>query len=225
MKLENNIKNDWKEIIETEMQKPYFVEINKKIETDLNSGITIYPPLNLVFNAFEKTPFKDIKVVILGQDPYHGIGQAQGFCFSVPENIKLPPSLKNIYKEIEASLGIKNSNSGDLTPWTKQGVFLLNAILTVQAGNPASHSKIGWEKFTNEIIKSISDEKENVIFLLWGAFAQGKKSLIDTNKHIVLESPHPSPFSAHRGFLGNNHFKSVNEILKKQGKKEIDWKI
>lgn len=225
MKLENNIKNDWKEIIETEMQKPYFSEINNKIEDDLSSEITIYPPLDLVFKAFNKTTLNDLKVVILWQDPYHWVWQAQGFCFSVPKNTKLPPSLKNIYKEIEASLWIKNSNSWDLTPWTKEWVFLLNAILTVQAGNPASHSKIGWEKFTNEIIKIISDKKEKVIFLLWWAFAQSKKSLIDTNKHIVLESPHPSPFSAHRWFLWNKHFKMVNEILKSRWEKEIDWKI
>lgn len=225
MKLENYIKNDWKDIIEKEFGKEYFSWIKAEIQKDLDSSITIYPPLNMVFNAFEKTNFKDLKVVILWQDPYHWAWQAQGFCFSVPEWTKLPPSLKNIYKEIEASLWIKNSTSWDLTPWTKQWVFLLNAILTVQAWNPASHSKIGWEKFTNQIIKTISDEKENVIFLLWWAFAQGKKALIDTKKHIVLESPHPSPFSAHRWFLWNNHFKKVNEILLERWEKEIDWKI
>ncbi|MDD3794141.1 MAG: uracil-DNA glycosylase [Candidatus Gracilibacteria bacterium] len=225
MKINNNLCDEWLKIIETEMHKPYFKEIINKIESDKDNSIVIYPKENMIFNAFEKTNFKDLKVVILGQDPYHGAGQAQGFCFSVPEGTKLPPSLKNIYKEINNSLQIDNKDNGDLTPWTKQGVFLLNAILTVQAGKPASHSKIGWEKFTNEIIKNISDKKENVIFLLWGAFAQGKKSLIDTNRHIVLESPHPSPFSAHRGFLGNNHFKKTNEILKSWGKKEIDWKI
>ena len=225
MKLSENISKDWLEIIEIEIKKPYFQEINTKINDDLNAWITIFPPLNMVFNAFEKTTFNDIKVVILWQDPYHGAGQAQGFCFSVPEWTKLPPSLKNIYKEINNSLQIDNKNNGDLTTWTKQWVFLLNAILTVQAWNPASHSKIGWEKFTNEIIKKISEKQEKVVFLLWWAFAISKKSLIDTNKHIVLESPHPSPFSAHRWFLWNNHFKKTNEILKSWWKKEIDWKI
>jgi len=225
MKLSENISKDWLEIIETETKKSYFDEINTKINDDLNAWITIYPPINMVFNAFEKTPFENIKVVILWQDPYHWDGQAQGFCFSVPEWTKLPPSLKNIYKEINNSLQIDNKNNGDLTPWTKQWVFLLNAILTVQAWNPASHSKIGWEKFTNEIIKKISEKQDKIVFLLWWAFAISKKSLIDTNKHIVLESPHPSPFSAHRWFLWNNHFKKTNEILKNWWKKEIDWKI
>lgn len=225
MKISETLSTKWLEIIKQEQEKEYYKDIKKKIAEDISSWITIYPPLDMVFNAFEKTSFGDLKVVILWQDPYHWPGQAQGFCFSVPRWTKLPPSLKNIYKEIETSLWIKNSTSWDLTPWTKQWVFLLNAILTVQAWNPASHSKIGWEKFTNEIIKTISDEKDNVIFLLWWAFAQSKKSLIDTQKHIVLESSHPSPFSAHRWFLWNNHFKKVNEILNKRWEKEIDWKI
>lgn len=225
MKISETLSTKWLEIIKQEQEKEYYKDIKKKIAEDISSWITIYPPLDMVFNAFEKTSFGDLKVVILWQDPYHWPGQAQGFCFSVPKWTKLPPSLKNIYKEIETSLWIKNSTSWDLTPWTKQWVFLLNAILTVQAWNPASHSKIGWEKFTNEIIKTISDEKDNVIFLLWWAFAQSKKSLIDTQKHIVLESSHPSPFSAHRWFLWNNHFKKVNEILNKRWEKEIDWKI
>ncbi len=220
MNLKYNVSKDWEKIIENEIKKPYFEEINKKINDNINSWITIYPPLELVFNAFEKTPFNDIKVVILWQDPYHWKGQAQWFCFSVPNWTKLPPSLKNIYKEINNSLQIDNKNNWDLTPWTKEWVFLLNAILTVQAWNPASHSKIGWEKFSDEIIKSISDKKEKVVFLLWWAFAINKKSLIDTNKHIVLESPHPSPFSAHRWFLWNNHFKKTNEILKSWWKKK-----
>lgn len=225
MKLSENIDKDWLEIIETESKKPYFQDITEKINDEIKTWITIYPPIDMVFNAFEKTPLKEIKVVILWQDPYHWTGQAQGFCFSVPEWIKLPPSLKNIYKEINNSLQIDNKNNGDLTAWTKQWVFLLNSILTVQAWNPASHSKIGWEKFTNEIIKKISEKQEKVVFLLWWAFAISKKSLIDTNKHIVLESPHPSPFSAHRWFLWNNHFKKTNEILKSWWKKEIDWKL
>lgn len=225
MKINENISQKWLEIIQKEKNKEYFKNIEKKINEDIKSWITIYPPIENIFNAFEKTAFEDIKVVILWQDPYHGPGQAQWFCFSVPEWMKLPPSLKNIYKEINNSLQIDNKNNGDLTSWTKEWVFLLNAILTVQAWNPASHSKIGWEKFSDEIIKIISLEHEKVIFLLWWAFAISKKSLIDTNKHIVLESPHPSPFSAHRWFLWNNHFKKTNEILKSWWKKEIDWKV
>jgi uracil-DNA glycosylase len=207
------------------MKQPYFTEIKQKIVLDLNAWITIYPPLNQVFNAFEKTPFADLRIVILGQDPYHGPNQAQWFCFSVPKWVTLPPSLQNIYKEIEDSLWIKNWESGDLTPWTKQWVFLLNSALTVQAGKPMSHAQIGWEKFTDYVIKSISDKKTWVIFLLWGAFAQSKKYLIDENKHIVLETTHPSPFSAHRGFLGSECFKKVNEILEARGEKVIDWRV
>ena len=224
MKLTENLDKEWLEILEPEIKKDYFKNIKQKIVDDINNWKTIYPPLELVFNAFVKTPFNDIKVVILWQDPYHWAGQAQGFCFSVPNWVRLPPSLQNIYKEIDNSLSIKNTN-WDLTPWTKQWVFLLNAVLTVEASKPASHSQIWWEVFTDYVIKSISDKKENVIFLLWWAFAQSKKSLIDTNKHIVLETTHPSPFSAHRWFLGSSCFKEVNEILKGRSQKEINWQV
>ena len=225
MKLENYLDKDWLEIIIPEIKKEYFLKIKEKIVEDINSWVKIYPELDNIFNAFKKTTFKDLKVVIIWQDPYHWKWQAQGFCFSVPKGIKLPPSLQNIYKEIENSLWIKNWESWDLTPWTEQWVFLLNAILTVQESKPASHSKIWWEIFTDYIIKSISDRKEWVIFLLWWSFAQSKKYLIDKNKHYILETTHPSPFSAHRWFLWCWHFKKVNDILKNKWEKEINWKI
>lgn len=225
MKLQNSLSPEWLEILTPEMQKPYFQDIKKKLVDDINAGITIYPSLDNIFNAFVKTPFKDLRVVILWQDPYHWPNQAQWFCFSVQNGVKLPPSLQNIYKEIEDSLWIKNWNSGDLTPWTKQWVFLLNSALTVQAWKPMSHSQIGWETFTDYVIKSISDKKLWVIFLLWGSFAQSKKYLIDESKHIILETTHPSPFSAYRWFLGCWHFKKVNEILEEREEEKIDWKV
>ncbi|MCD5385083.1 uracil-DNA glycosylase [Candidatus Gracilibacteria bacterium] len=215
-----NIKNSWKNILEEECQNTYFKKIEQKINDDINNGITIYPEIKNIFKAFEKTSFDDIKVVILGQDPYHGKGQAQGFCFSVPKGTKLPPSLKNIYKELNI-----DTKNGDLTPWTKQGVLLLNAILTVQEENPASHAKIGWEQFTDNIIKKISKDKKGIIFLLWGTFAQSKEKLIDHLKHYILKTTHPSPFSAYRGFIGSNCFLETNKILKQNGKKEINWNI
>ncbi len=215
----------WNKSLKNEIAKKYFKKIEEKISKDLKSGITIYPKQEKIFAAFEKTPFDKVKVVILWQDPYHWEWQAQWFCFSVPKWTKLPPSLRNIYKELNSSLWIDISNSWDLTPWTKQWVFLLNAILTVKAWEPASHSKIWWWEFTDAVIKTISDEKEWIIFLLWWAFAQGKKKLIDENKHFVLETSHPSPFSAHKWFLWSNCFKKSNEILKKEWKTEIDWKI
>ena len=214
------MENSWLKHLKNEFKKPYFEDIKQKITDDIKSWITIYPETKNIFNAFEKTPFNKIKVVIIGQDPYHGPWQAQGFCFSVPEWIKLPPSLRNIYKELWI-----DSKNGDLTPWTKQWVFLLNAILTVQAWNPASHAKIGWEKFTNEVITTISNQKKGIVFLLWWAFAQSKKALIDTKKHFILETTHPSPFSAYRWFLWSDCFKKTKKILKKNWKKEIDWKV
>lgn len=225
MTLQSILDKEWLEILEPEIQKPYFQEIKQKIVDDINAWITIYPSLKDIFNAFTKTPFNDLRVVILGQDPYHWPNQAQWFCFSVSKWVKLPPSLQNIFKEIEDSLWIKNWENGDLTLWAKQWVFLLNSALTVQAGKPMSHSQIGWETFTDYVIKSISDKKVWVIFLLWGSFAQSKKYLIDENKHIVLETSHPSPFSASRWFLGCEHFKKVNEILVEKWEKEIDWKV
>lgn len=220
-----NLSNEWQKIINNEKEKPYFKNIEKVVDDNLKSWITVYPPLEKIFNAFEKTPFEEIKVVIIWQDPYHQKWQAQGFCFWVPTWFKLPPSLKNIYKELNNSLWIDNWNNWDLTPWTKQWVFLLNASLTVQESKPMSHAKIWWEIFTDNIIKQISDNKKWVIFLLWWWFAQSKKKLIDTKKHYILETSHPSPLWAYRWFLWSGCFKEVNNILKKNWKSEIDWTI
>ena len=220
MNIKPNIQNSWKNILENEFKKEYFKQIEENIDKDIKKWIIIYPKKEDIFAAFKKTDFNDLKVVILWQDPYHWEWQAQGFCFSVPKWIKLPPSLRNIYKELWI-----DSKNWDLTSWTKQWVFLLNAILTVQAWNPASHSKIWWETFTDNIIKTISDKKDWVIFLLWWAFAQTKEKLIDTNKHYILKTTHPSPFSAYRWFLWSNCFEETNKILKENWEKEINWKI
>ncbi len=198
------------------------------IENNLNQELLqfdIFPPLPLVFNALNLTSLNNTKIVIIGQDPYHNINQAHGLSFSVKDEVKIPPSLKNICKEIESDLNIKMSDSGNLTSWAKQGVLLLNSILTVRAHEPASHKNIGWEYFTDEIIKLISLEKENVVFLLWGKFAQAKAHLIDSNKHLILQAAHPSPFSVYRGFYGCKHFSLSNEYLKKHQKAIIDWTI
>lgn len=187
-------------------------------------GKTVYPKPENIFKAFWLTPFSEVKVVILGQDPYHGAGQAHGLCFSVADGIKPPPSLVNIYKELEADLGVKKDfTSGNLEDWSRQGVFLLNAILTVVASTPASHQKLGWEDFTDEVIKTISQRKEHVVFILWGNYARAKRVLIDQTKHLVIEAPHPSPFSAYSGFFGSKPFSQVNNYLKQQGESEIDW--
>ena len=218
-----NIEASWLEILKDEFEKDYMKEIKSFLVKEIENWKTIYPHPKNIFKAFDKTPFDKVKVVILGQDPYHWPNQAQGFCFSVEKWQKLPPSLKNIYKELETSLWISPSNSWDLTAWTEKWVFLLN--LTVEAGKPASHSQIGWEKFTDSVIKTISDKKENIVFLLWGAFAQSKEYLIDKNKHFILKTSHPSPFSANRWFLWSNCFKETNEILEKIWKEKIDWKL
>lgn len=221
----NHIPKTREEILANEFQKPYYLEIKKTIVNDINNGETIYPPLDKVLNAFEKTPLDNLKVVILWQDPYHGPGQAHGLSFSVQDGIKSPPSLKNIYKELFDDLGITPPNSGNLEKWTREWVLLLNAILTVRDGQPASHSKIGWETFTDNVIKAISDKQENIIFILWWNFARSKKVLIDSKKHFIIESAHPSPFSAYNGFFGSKPFSKTNEILKKIGKKEINWNL
>src|ERR1043165_1878620 len=218
------IEESWKQVLKDEFQKPYFPLIKQFIVAQKAKGKTVYPPGQLVFNAFNLTPFSDIKVVILGQDPYHGPGQAQGLCFSVPHGIKQPPSLVNIFKEIKTDLGIDPPNHGNLEKWAKQGVLLLNASLTVNAGEANSHSQSGWQTFTDAVIKKISDEKTGVIFLLWGNFARAKKALIDTSKHYVLEAAHPSPLSG-GAFFGCRHFSKANELLKQQGKEPIDWKV
>ncbi len=219
------IEDSWKQVLHEEFKKPYFSEIVNFLKTEKNCGKIIYPTGTNIFNAFNKTAFGNVKVVILGQDPYHGYGQAHGLSFSVQPGVKLPPSLQNIFKEIKSDIGIENFSTGDLTPWAEKGVLLLNAALTVRDSEPMSHAKIGWAKFTDAVIKIVSDKKENVIFLLWGKFAQDKQILIDTDSHYVLKAAHPSPLSAHNGFFGCKHFSKTNEILIKHGQNPIDWKL
>ena len=213
----------WKDIIENEQQKAYYGKLKEELDKRYKNSI-VFPEKQNIFKAFSLTKFEDLKVVILGQDPYHGIGQAQGLSFSTPSNIKNPPSMVNILKEINDDLGKKSvCEDGDLTPWAKQGIMLLNTILTVEQGLAKSHHNLGWEIFTDNIIKYISDNKENVIFLLWGSPAISKTKLIDKNKHFILTAPHPSPLSVYRGFYGCKHFSKTNEILKKLNKEEIIW--
>ncbi len=219
------IEASWKDVLKTEFSKAYFEQAALHIKTEKSQGKTIYPPGSLIFNAFNTTPFDKVKVVILGQDPYHGPGQAHGLCFSVQNGVPPPPSLVNIFKELQEDVGIDAPTHGNLTHWAQQGVFLLNASLTVRAGEPMSHSKIGWAQFTDNVIKTISDKKEHVVFLLWGKFAQEKKVLIDETKHLILKAAHPSPLSAHNGFLGCKHFSKTNEYLVKNGIDPIDWSL
>jgi uracil-DNA glycosylase len=218
------IEAGWKAILKEEFEKPYFVDLVNFIKQELKAGKQIYPPGKLIFNAFEQTPFDRLKVVILGQDPYHGEHQAHGLSFSVPEGIAQPPSLVNIFKEIKTDLNIEPPRHGNLESWAKQGVFLLNAILTVRKSEAASHSKAGWEYFTDAVIRKISEHKSGVIFLLWGNFARKKKALINTDKHFILEAAHPSPLSAN-GFFGCKHFSKTNILLQLQGLPEINWAI
>jgi len=216
---------NWKEVLQDEFSKSYFQEIVAFLKIEKVQGKIIYPPGSLIFNAFNTTPFDKVKVVLLGQDPYHGPGQAHGLCFSVQNGIALPPSLINIYKELHDDVGIPIPKTGDLTHWAEQGVFLLNASLTVRTGDPMSHSKIGWSTFTDAVIKIISAQKRNVVFLLWGRFAQDKQSLIDETKHHVLKAAHPSPFSADKGFFGCRHFSKTNNFLVRDGLDPIDWSL
>ncbi len=219
------IEASWKDVLKTEFTKPYFLQVVTHLKTERATNAVIYPPGQLIFNAFSTTPFNNVKVVILGQDPYHGAGQAHGLSFSVPEGVKPPPSLVNIYKELQQDIGMPIPHSGNLTKWAEQGVLLLNAVLTVRANEPASHAKIGWMDFTDAVIRKISDEKKGVVFLLWGRFAQDKQVLIDETKHHVLKAAHPSPFSADKGFFGCKHFSRANDLLMKQGLSPIDWNI
>lgn len=217
------IEPSWKEVLSSEFDKPYFAALAAALHAEKEAGITIYPPGRLIFNAFELTPFPKVRVVILGQDPYHRPGEAEGLSFSVPEGVALPPSLKNIYKEISADTGLDLSRrGGSLRGWAEQGVFLLNSILTVRAGEAASHSKLGWQTFTDAVIQAISDGRDGVVFLLWGRFARGKKELIDTSRHYVLEAAHPSPLAG-GAFFGCRHFSKTNEILSAEGFEPIDW--
>ncbi|MBL0146623.1 MAG: uracil-DNA glycosylase [Chitinophagaceae bacterium] len=220
------IEQSWKDALKHEFTKPYFLQIATFLKTEKASGKIIYPPGPLIFNAFNQTPFSKVKVVIIGQDPYHGAGQAHGLSFSVQNGIKPPPSLVNIFKEIHSDIGIAMPKEyGNLTSWAQQGILLLNAALTVRANEPFSHAKFGWADFTDAVIKKISDEKKGIVFLLWGKFAQDKQVLIDETKHFVLKAAHPSPFSADKGFFGCKHFSKTNDLLVKQGLQPIDWKL
>ena len=219
------IEESWKEVLKDEFKKPYFKQITEHIKTEKEQGKTIYPPGPLIFNAFEQTPFSQVKVVLLGQDPYHGARQAMGLSFSVPEGVTKPPSLVNIFKELHDDVGVPIPKSGNLSKWAQQGVLLLNASLTVRAGEANSHSKIGWHQFTNEVIKKVSEEKDHVVFLLWGRFAQDKMELIDTKKHHILKAAHPSPFAAEKGFFGCRHFSKTNDYLMKHQIDPIDWAL
>lgn len=217
------IESSWKKLLEPEFEQPYFAQIVHFLKDEKKAGKTIYPPGPLIFNAFACTPADQVKVVILGQDPYHGPGQAHGLSFSVQRGVPPPPSLVNMFKEIGEELGLPVPRHGNLEHWAKQGVMLLNASLTVEAAQPMSHSKIGWHHFTDAVIRTISEQKEHIVFMLWGRFAQSKETLIDTGKHLVLKAAHPSPLSAHNGFFGCGHFKKTNDYLEKHGIDPIDW--
>ncbi|MAR85118.1 MAG: uracil-DNA glycosylase [Cytophagia bacterium] len=216
------IENSWKHELKKIFDSRFFYTITKAIKKEYKSN-EVYPKGSDIFNAFNLCPFDKLKVVIIGQDPYHGYGQANGLCFSVNSNIKIPPSLKNIYKELKYNYSDFTFKDGDLSNWANQGVLLLNSILTVRKGQPGSHKQIGWEIFTDSVIKTISKRKKKIVFILWGAFAKSKSKLIDKNKHLILESSHPSPFSAYSGFFHQNHFIKTNNYLSKNGYKKIDW--
>lgn len=218
------IEKRWKEILEEEFSSDYFLSLKKFLVEEKKKNV-VYPPGSLIFNAFNLTPFNRVKVVIIGQDPYHGEGQAHGLCFSVPDGVPRPPSLVNIFKELQADLGIPEPRTGNLENWAHQGVLLLNATLTVRAHQPGSHQKKGWETFTDSAIHSLSTHRDNLVFLLWGAYAQKKTELIDANRHHILKAAHPSPLSASKGFFGCRHFSETNKVLRKLGLREIDWKI
>lgn len=217
-----NIHPEWKEVLQEEFGKPYFAELTSFVKQEYSSTL-VYPPGKQIFNAFDSCPYSAVRVVILGQDPYHGPEQAHGLCFSVNDGIKQPPSLKNIFKELKEDLGIAIPTSGNLERWARQGVLLLNATLTVRANQAGSHQHKGWETFTDAVVKKLSDEKEHLVFILWGNYAKEKGAVIDRSKHCVLEAAHPSPFSAYNGFLGCRHFSKANTYLKEKGKEEILW--
>ena len=216
------IHQSWFEQLEKEFEQPYFQAIRTFLVKEKTAGKTIYPPGGQIFNAFDSTPFEDVKVVIIGQDPYHGAGQAMGLSFSVPRTAAVPASLKNIYKELQTDLGLDIPTHGDLSHWATQGVFLLNSMLTVEANLAASHKSIGWQTFTDAVIKKLSDERSGLVFMLWGNFAKAKRDLIDASKHHILEAAHPSPLAG-GAFFGSKHFSQANELLKTQGKSEIKW--
>lgn len=217
-----DIEPSWHEVLRDEFKKPYFAGLVQFVKLQY-ANFVCYPPGKLIFNAFNQCPFDKVKVVLIGQDPYHEPGQAQGLCFSVGDGVKFPPSLKNIFAEIQSDLGIDVPQSGDLTRWAKQGVLLLNATLTVREHAAGSHQNMGWETFTDEVIRKVSEGRENVVFMLWGSYAQSKAKLIDASRHCVLKSAHPSPLSAYRGFFGNHHFSICNQYLQQHGMEPIQW--
>ena len=224
IKLENvKIEKSWKNELRDEFLSPYFLQIKENLINAKKNEI-VYPPSHLIFNAFDLTPFDEVKVVILGQDPYHGVNQAMGLSFSVPKGVKIPPSLINIFKELQMEFGYEIPKNGDLTNWAKQGVLLLNSSLSVAANKPNSHSKFGWQIFTDSVIKILSQKRQNLVFMLWGNYAKAKANLIDENRHLVLKAAHPSPLAG-GAFFGCNHFKKCNEYLKSHNKNEIDWRI
>jgi uracil-DNA glycosylase len=216
------IEESWQNVLQDEFEKPYFKNLVSFVKDEYTSQ-KVYPPGNQIFNAFERCPFDAVKVVILGQDPYHGPNQANGLAFSVKDGVRIPPSLVNIFKEIKSDLGKDLPATGNLERWAEQGVLLLNATLTVRASDAGSHQKKGWEEFTDAVVRKVNDLKEGVVFMLWGAYAQKKGAFIDESKHLVLKAAHPSPFAADRGFFGTRHFSKANEYLKAQGKEPIDW--
>lgn len=222
--LNPTIEQTWGEVLKVEFTKDYFLMLKEFLVEEKKQTI-VYPPGSLIFNAFNKTPFNQARIVILGQDPYHGPNQAHGLCFSVPKGVAIPPSLGNIFKEISSDLGLPIPAHGNLEEWAKQGVLLLNATLTVRAHQAGSHQKKGWEQFTDAAIVKLSEQRQNLVFMLWGAYAQAKAKLINSQKHHILMAPHPSPLSAHRGFLGCRHFSKANKILNDNGIKPIDWSI
>lgn len=221
--MEVRIEAEWKEALKEEFGKEYFERLVSFVKDEYKGPVSIYPPAKLIFNAFDHCPFSKVKVVIIGQDPYHGAGQANGLCFSVNKGVAFPPSLLNIFKEIENDLGIPIPKDGDLTRWSDQGVLLLNATLTVRASQAGSHQKRGWEEFTDAVIRELATRRENLVFILWGSYAQKKGAFIDRSRHLVLTSPHPSPLSAYQGFFGNHHFSTANRYLARHGKGEISW--
>ncbi len=223
-RIDPKMDESWKNILMEEFNQPYFSDLRDFLVEEKKNNV-VFPPGPQIFNAFNKTPWDYVRVVIIGQDPYHGKGQAHGLCFSVPEGIKPPPSLVNIFKEIRDDLGVDIPGHGNLEYWAMQGVFLLNATLTVRANQAGSHQGKGWETFTDAVIKKLSGEKENLVFLLWGRFAQDKRSLIDPARHLILEAAHPSPFSARNGFFGCKHFSKTNQFLEDHNFKAIDWRI
>ena len=217
-------RTDWNPVLRTELDKPYWAELQRFV-ADERARVAVYPPDGDVFAALHLTPLSEVKVLILGQDPYHGPGQAHGLCFSVRPGVPPPPSLVNIFTELHSDLGIEAPSGGDLTPWARQGVLLLNATLTVRAHQAASHQGKGWETFTDQVIRAVNDKDERVVFVLWGASARRKKDLVDTSRHTIIESPHPSPLSAHRGFFGSRPFSRANEALVAAGREPVDWRL